>query len=150
MQPRRTPDAPLPADTDARHSWRQPVRGTLILAAIGAGAGALLGATLLAAMLSRGPGGPSRYDLPLGLVIGGPIGAIAGGLGAPLLGWTLLREVPLGRALWMGAVGTALGAWAGAQLLSGVLAPVYGGLAGLLLGALVARYATRRSRLDVG
>jgi hypothetical protein len=101
-------------------------------------------------MLAGGPGGPSRYDLLLGLVMGGPIGAIAGGFGAPLLGWTLLRDVPLGRALWMAAVGTVLGTWAGARLLPALPAPVYGGLAGLLLGALMARHATRQERADAG
>jgi hypothetical protein len=108
------PIAEVRAREGAPPSWRRPVRGTLVLAAIGAGAGALLGTTLLAAVLAGGPGGPSRYDLPLGLVLGGPIGAVAGGFAAPLLGWTVLREVPLGRALWMGAVGTVLGAWSGA------------------------------------
>ena len=69
------------------------------LAAAGAVCGAAFGTLLASAMFALGPGGPSRYDVPLGLVFGGTFGALVGAAGAPLVTWLLLRRVPLGRAI---------------------------------------------------
>ncbi|HKG90448.1 MAG TPA: hypothetical protein VKA84_01075 [Gemmatimonadaceae bacterium] len=57
------------------------------------------------------------------------VGAVTGAVGAPLIGWGLLRRVPLGRAIAGTALGTVAGGAAGWAVM-----PVLGSAAGALLG----------------
>lgn len=117
--------------------------GVLRVSGIGALVGGLLGTGVLAGLLSHGFRQLILVDLQLGVVFGGTVGALTGAVMAPLLGWVVLRPVPLGRALGWCATGTLVVAMAGAALAPSVLwAPTYGGVAGLMLGALTARLAT--------
>ncbi len=59
-------------------------------------------------------------------------GAVAGGVGLPILGWIALRSVPLGRALGATALGTVLGAVLG-QLMN-PFNPNSGELPGVIAG----------------
>ena len=77
------------------------------------------------------------------LLAGGPpgllsvaagFGALCGLVGGPLLGWGLLRRVPLGRALVWTAVGTIVGA-VGGEALRSVITPFGPLLPGVLTGA---------------
>jgi hypothetical protein len=78
-------------------------------------------------------------------------GAAAGMIAAPLLGWGLLRRVPLGRAILVTAMGTVVGAIGGELLnpLNPYAHTVPGVIGGALVGFLVAgaglRIATRRA-----
>ncbi len=71
-------------------------------------------------------------------------GAVAGMVGAPLIGWGLLRRVPLGRAMAFTAGGTVAGALAGELMhplkyASDIPAVLIGAFVGFLLGAIVVR-----------
>jgi hypothetical protein len=66
-------------------------------------------------------------------------GAVVGAIGAPILAWGLLRRVPLGRAIFVTACGTVLGAVAGEILRPLPLTrTIPGVLAGAVAGFLVA------------
>ena len=85
----------------------------------------------------------------LGIAAGA--GAVVGMVGAPLLGWGLLRRVPLGRAIVITALGTVFGAVCG-QLLnplnpySHVVPGVIGGaLAGFVVAGVWLRATVRRT-----
>ena len=87
----------------------------------------------------------------LGLVgIAAGAGALTGTIGAPLLGWALLRRVPLGRAILMTAVGTVIGAVVGELLnpFNPYAHTIPGVIGGALLGFVVTgvglRITTRR------
>jgi len=124
------------------------------IAAVTAGlaaAGALVGgacaplalAALLVAMKARGALGDGALYLSAGLV-----GAGIGAVGAPTVAWTLLRRVPLGRAIGVTALGAAVGAALGAVAHGGtrgvsgqfVLGGIYGALAGFVVAALALRF----------
>ena len=133
-------NVPIEAEDMGRRAlWlrRGKVVGALALA--GAGVGAVVGTVLLATTLGTGPGGVSRYDWPLGLVLGGPFGAADGAIAAPVLGFAVLRRVPLGFAFGYGALGTLIGGWLGLAVIG---RPVMGGLFGFLAGLAVARVHT--------
>lgn len=116
---------------------------------VGAGAvfGAVAGTVALAVSLII-DGIPSLVGAALlGAYFGAPLGAIA----APILGWSLLRRVPLGRMFVVCATGTVIGGVAG-WLAAGSNGDIMrGGLAGAAIGCVVAAvnlwYRTRgRSR----
>jgi hypothetical protein len=75
---------------------------------------------------------------------GGILGAVLGGVTAPILAWLLLRQVPLGRMFAVCAVGTMMGGVVGwfATPRSGdiVLIPLIGAFLGCLLTAIALRY----------
>ena len=151
---RRTPvtsgsSAAMPVDDSPPLSRTQV---TNLLTLIGMIVGFVLGTAILAALQVGSPGGFEwSIDIPFGMVFGGTFGAIVGGLGAPTLGWLLLRRVPLGRAiLW-----TTLGTIAGTLL--GILAadrPVTGALAGFVLAPftlwVLYRRPTARQGMEAG
>lgn len=126
-----------------RRPARPSLRGLFLVAGIGACVGGAIGTTLLAGLLSRGFTRLLLVDVQLGLVFGGISGALAGAILAPLLGWFVLRPVPLGRALLFTGAGTVTCALAVAPFM-GPIAPVWAGIAGLVLGAVGARLTTRR------
>lgn len=114
--------------------------------------GALIGACCtIAALLAvlTFTEGPRIFLEPKVYLLGGEMGSIIGAVGAPVFGFGLLRNVPLGKALaW-----TGLGAFAGGVLgwLAGSIgfrfAPFGSSVAGALIGfgtaAVVARITTR-------
>jgi hypothetical protein len=80
-------------------------------------------------------------------------GALVGTIGAPMLGWGLLRHVPLGRVLVVTALGTILGALIGewsrplnpySRVLPGVIAGAFIGF--LLSGVTLWLHARRRKK----
>ena len=123
------------------------VRVTLIVALIGATAGAL------AAVVSVGLAVIDFHALGDSLnALGGRILGVAAGVGAafgalagPALGWLLLRRVPLGIAAGGVAMGTAIGAVIGNRLLPfspytpDVPGVVWGAMAGCALTAVLMR-----------
>lgn len=126
--------------------------GVLRVGGIGALIGGLLGTGVLAGLLSNGFRHAALVDLQLGIAFGGTVGALAGAVMAPLLGWVILRPVLLGRAIGWCATGTLIVALAAAAVAPSMLwAPTYGGVVGLMLGAVAARHATdlRRKSLPL-
>jgi hypothetical protein len=121
--------------------------GVLRVGGIGALIGGLVGSGVLAGLLSGGFRQFTLVNLQLGVMFGGTVGAIAGAVLAPLLGWVVLRPVPLGRALMWCAVGTVIVSVASATVAPLALwAPTYGGVLGLMLGSVAARLDTERRR----
>lgn len=88
---------------------------TLGIALMGAGAGALCGVVLLAADFRAAPGNLTREAMPY-VVIVASFGAAIGALAAPALHWSILRHVPLGRALTWTTVGALAGGTIGVAL----------------------------------
>lgn len=88
---------------------RRIVAVTLALAAAGAVVGAVL-AVLSVVGLLLALGGPQRYHLAPGAFVSvAAFGGVLGFVLAPLAAWTLMRHVPLWRALVETALGTAVG-----------------------------------------
>jgi hypothetical protein len=112
----------------------------------GAVAGALAGG--LGAMIwLTVAGGPHAPPDPLVLAIAGVFGAFLGAVILPVAGFTLLRYVPLGRALAETIVATALGGAIGVQLLGAwwLIGPLAGfGVAATRLWALARRGRDRQ------
>jgi hypothetical protein len=91
--------------------------------------------------------GPHAAPIPLLLGFAGIIGAMLGAVILPVAGFTLLRYVPLGRALAETIVATALGGAIGVQLLGGwwLAGPIAGfGVAATRLWALARRAKSRQ------
>ena len=102
--------------------------------------------TVIAAIEGGSSGLVSRVFANI-LGVSAGFGAVAGMIGAPLLGWGLLRRVPLGRAMAFTAGGTVAGALAGELMhplkyASDVPAVLIGAFVGFLLGAIVVRLRT--------
>jgi hypothetical protein len=112
----------------------------------GAAAGALAGA--LGAMIwVTASEGLRAAPIPLLLGVAGIVGGILGAVILPIAGFTLLRYVPLGRALAETIVATALGGAIGMQLLGAwwLAGPVAGfGVAATRLWALARRVRERQ------
>jgi hypothetical protein len=117
------------------------------LMATGSVIGAILGALALwvaAAILGIMPNRPSDAEL---LLAGAEAGALTGAVLAPISAWSLMRFVPLWRAIGEPALGTTLGAMAGALGASAT----HGGLAWPILGALIGfLVAAVRLRISYG
>ena len=130
-------------------------RLAIVTAGLG-GAGAVLGAVCAAAsvagiaLLAGGVHAPGSAGTPALLCVAAAFGSLVGAVGAPILGWSLLRRVPLGRVLAVTTIGTVAGAVVGEQLraldpfpatLPGVIA---GALLGFLLSGIVLRVHAKR------
>jgi hypothetical protein len=132
----------------------------LLLVALGlSGAGAVVGgvcATIAVALiLGIRPPHDSvlRFDALPFLFGVAQFGAVVGAVAAPVLGFAVLRKVPLGRAVVVTALGTLIGAVIGeflgplnpydADLTPGV---VRGTLAGFVAAGLYLRVTTRHAR----
>jgi hypothetical protein len=111
---------------------------TTALSLTGGLVGALCGGAALSVIVIASGGasvltsdGPPRL-----LSVAAAFGACCGMVGGPLLGWGLLRRVPLGRAILWTAVGATAGALSGELLRAiGLMPPAVSGvLAGALLG----------------
>ena len=110
-------------------------------------AGASFGATagVLVLALRAVPGHwPVLFDPWLyawGAIIGAPLGAFC----APVAGWLLLREVPLGRAFVWSTAGTVVGGAIGWLTGDGFPpGPIVGGAVGCLVAALLLRLLSKR------
>ncbi len=111
-----------------------------VAGALAGGLGAMIWVTA-AQGLGAGP-------IPLILGVAGVSGAILGAVILPVAGFTLLRYVPLGRALAETIVATALGGAIGVQLLGAwwLAGPLVGfGVAATRLWALARRVRGRQS-----
>lgn len=116
------------------------VRAILIVTALGAAAGALVGfAAMLGLVVFRNSGQTPR-DLLFLLGIATGVGAAYGLALGPMLGFGLLRHVPLWRAILCTAVGALLGLAVGFLVnLPLFVAPVVG----MLVAAVVLRLTSR-------
>lgn len=116
---------------------------TIGLVAAGAVLGAFAGAVALSASVLITENDTSGDGLMLGAFFGAPLGAIM----APVLSWTLLRRVPLGR-MFMGLVaGTAAGGVVAWITTTSTIGEGPNGLAGAFIGCVVAA-VTLRARLE--
>jgi hypothetical protein len=85
------------------------------------------------------------------LEFGALFGAVIGAIITPIASWTLLRRLPLGRAVSVATIGTALGAIIGGiGGTSEAIGPVAGGLAGFAAGVIYLRVimAPRLARMQ--
>lgn len=107
-------------------------------AAAGASAG-VLGSVVWAGLFA----GHNAFHLGV-FVVAGIIGAPLGAALLPLAGFTILRYVPIGRALWQTILGAAIGGVIGVQFLSH--AWIVGPVAGFALAATRLWHVTRQAR----
>ena len=82
---------------------------TAALAGMGAVVGSVLGLLLMAAILTV----TREAWSATGLFMGAALGAASGSVLAPIAAWTLMRRVPIWRAIVDTAVGTTIGAGLG-------------------------------------
>jgi hypothetical protein len=131
----------------------KPARVALVTAGL-AVAGAVLGA--IAGALALGIAITSSWS-PLGLselvilVMPAFVGGFIGFFAAPLVGWLLLRHVPLGRAFGGLVLGTVVGGLAGWFLPGNedfMTQPIETAGAGFLIAALLMRLTWRKQRAD--
>jgi F0F1-type ATP synthase assembly protein I len=129
--------------------FRRIVAVTLALSAIGAVVGAALGVLSLAGLFMAVSGGrlPSfGGPLAVAAIFGGVLGFVL----APVAAWTLMRHVPLWRAIAETSVGTVLGVavgWLlGPSLGHGGSWPIVFGLVGFAAAALRLRLTHRGAR----
>lgn len=104
------------------------------LALTGVVVGAVLGALLFTGFVLAADPHPTAAVDSFVLEIGAIFGAGVGVVFAPIAAWTLLRRIPLGRAIAEAAIGTVLGAVAGGSI--ALVGPIYGGIGGFALGVL--------------
>ena len=127
-------------------SARPLVRVVLVVGLLGALAGAIVGivAYFVIALWALRGSMPSGRDAAFVIAIGAAGGAIAGFLLAPLVGFGLLRRVPLGRAIAFTGTGTLAGLAASIAFDGRHPLPLTVG--GFVVGAVVARaLASKRS-----
>ena len=110
----------------------------------GAAGGGVAGGSALSFCILVGSPFPSLSGLMGWFAFGGILGAVLGGVTAPILAWLLLRKVPLGRMFVVCAVGTMMGGVVGwfATPRGGdiVLIPLTGAFLGCLLTAIALRH----------
>jgi hypothetical protein len=136
-----------PRSSAAEPTVSRPVRILILTAALaltGGAIGAVLGAIM--SLMALGP--MQAVLLPGSVWLGVYVGAIIGGVLAPLTGWLLLRQVPLGLALGGTALGTAAGAVVG-LVLGGAYGSVMFAIAGFFLTAVLLRAVAARADHDV-
>lgn len=128
----------------------RPARAALVttgLVGVGALFGALAGTVALAISLTIDGLASIMVAAYLGTLFGAPLGAVA----APILGWLLLRRVPLGRMFVGCAAGTVIGGVIGFILSPSVGDIMVGGLGGAFLGclgvAVILRSSSRPAQL---
>ena len=127
----------------------KPARVALVtagLAVTGAVLGAIAGALALGIVFAFSWGPVGLSDLVI-LVMPAFIGGLIGFCAAPLAGWLLLRDVPLGRAFGGLVLGTVAGGLAGWFLPGNddlMTQPIVMAGAGFLIAALVMRLTDRR------
>ena len=108
------------------------------LAAASAVAGAFVADAVLGVALVVTQGPIAALRDPFVYAVGGAVGAVCGFFCGPIAAWTLLRKVPLGRAILEPSIVAAIGGALGLFLLDnrGIWGPIGGAVAGLLLAAI--------------
>ena len=104
------------------------------LALTGVVVGAALGGLILTGFALTMDAHPTAGPIAFLFQIGATFGAGVGVVFAPLAAWTVLRRIPLGRAIAEAAIGTALGAVVGGSI--AFVGPIFGGIGGFVLGVL--------------
>ena len=117
------------------------------LAVTGAVVGGVLGAVAMALVVMIRDVRVFALTGTEALIAGATFGVVAGAILAPIAAWTLMRSVPLWRAIGEPAIGTTLGA-AIATLLApvGVAGPIFGGILGFIAAAVRLRIAYGRKK----
>jgi hypothetical protein len=110
---------------------------TVGLTLTGAVVGAVLGGLTLLGWVTATSEGGIPFQAAQLFGFGALYGAAIGTVIAPIASWTLLRRVPLGRAIGGAAIGTAVGALVGGA--SAVIGPLVGGIAGFVGGVVYLR-----------
>lgn len=122
---------------------------TAALAGLGAFVGAILGGSLVTA-IELFPSRASGAWSPAAFFVGAAFGAAVGLVLAPVAAWTLMRRVPIWRAIVDTAVGTTIGAGLGLVLQPRTpvlaLSPIVLGVVGFTLAALRLRLFYRAER----
>lgn len=107
------------------------------LAAAGAVVGGVLGGLLVSLLMLLD--GPARWEA-IGFLAGAEFGAAVGFVLSPIAAWTLMRTVPLWRAIGETAIGTTVGAGIGLVLQPSfrviALSPIVLGVVGFAAAAL--------------
>lgn len=115
------------------------------LAVAGAVSGAVVADVVLGIALLVTQGPLSVFRDPFVYMVGALVGAGCGLICGPIAAWTLLRRVPLGRAILEPSIGAAIGGALGLFLAKpgGIFAPIIGAVAGLLVAAIRLRIEYR-------
>ena len=115
------------------------------LAVASAVAGGVVANAVLAAALLVTQGPLAVFRDPIVYLVGGAVGGVCGLVCGPVAAWTLLRKVPLGRAILEPSIAAAIGGAIGLVLAQpgGIWAPIGGAIAGLLLAAFRLRHEYR-------
>ncbi len=128
----------------------RPARVALVttgLVGVGALFGAVAGTIAVAISLTI----DGLQSLIAAAYLGALFGAPLGGIAAPILGWSLLRRVPLGKMFVGCAAGTIIGGVIGFMLSTRLGDIMIGGLGGALLGclgvAVILRSSSRPAQL---
>ena len=116
------------------------------LAVASAVAGAVVADAVLATALVITQGPLAVFRDPIVYLVGGVVGAACGLVCGPVAAWTMLRNVPLGRAILEPSVAAAIGGAVGLLLAEprGIWGPIGGAVAGLLLAAIRLRREYRK------
>ena len=115
------------------------------LAVASAVAGSVVADVVLAAALVVSQGPVAALRDPFVYMVGGAVGAACGLVCGPIAAWTMLRKVPIGRAILEPSIAAAIGGALGLFFArpGGIFAPIGGAIAGLLLAAIRLRYEYR-------
>lgn len=108
------------------------------LAVASAVAGGLVANAVLAGALLLTQGPLAVFRDPIVYLVGGAVGGVCGLVCGPVAAWTLLRKVPLGRAILEPSVAAAIGGAIGLVLAKpgGIWGPIGGAVVGLVLAAI--------------
>ena len=131
---------------------RRIIQVTAALSILGAVVGGILGGVLIALL----PLGIPMADFRITgepLYIGTLFGAVMGSVLAPIAAWTLMRRVPIWRAIADTAVGTLIGAMVGLIFQprhdTAWLSPPLLGVGGFALAAIRLRFSNRARRAQL-
>ena len=133
-------------------SVRRVLAVTAGLAVAGLVVGALTGVVVAGAFVTvsmlTGSGG-GVWNVGSTLLFSGMFGGALGMVLGPLAAWLLMRHVPIGRAMWQTALGTAIGSFLGLLFLSFLALlipapPLILGLAGFAAAAVRLRITHRK------
>src|SRR5262249_49334024 len=126
---------------------------TVGLMLAGAALGALCGVATVAPVIAGAATNARSWNDWSGILLmtatAGAFGGVIGTVLGPILAWTLLRRVPLGRVFRTAVRGTLAGSFAGCTVMVNPLIPgpgsvILGGVVGLIASCLVLRHRAAR------